>query len=94
MVWPFGVVGVLSEGNPVAMGCFSIALRVLPVESCTPTQRGVVPVPVARGQEVRPVEVLLACIASDVSGLGDRIALVSGSHDLVRGAHRAVSWVL
>ena len=94
MVWAFWVVRVFGQGDPVLMRCGAVTLRVLPVESGPATQREVVPVRVARGQEASLVEDVLACIAPRVSGVGNGITLVSGSQDLARGPHALVESLL
>jgi hypothetical protein len=83
----FGLVGVLGQGDPIVMRCISITLGVLSVERGTATQRQLLARCRSGGQEVRPIEMLLAGITANVSRIRNRITHVSGGQDLVRCLH-------
>ena len=75
----------LSQGHPIAPGCFAVFLRALAIESRGSTLRPVVAVFTIGSQELGLVEVVLTPVGSTVTTIGDGVPLVSGCQDLLGG---------
>jgi hypothetical protein len=76
---------VLSQGHPIATGCYAVILREPAIESRGSTLRPVVSVFTIGSKELGEVEVVLTPVGGTVSSIGEGIPLVSGSQDLLGG---------
>ncbi|MGH3477805.1 MAG: hypothetical protein ACRDQD_13295 [Nocardioidaceae bacterium] len=75
----------MSQGHPIAPGCFAVFLRVLAIQSRGSTLRPVVAVFTIGSQELSLVEVVLTPVGSKITSIGEGIPLVSGCQDLLGG---------
>ena len=83
----FGV--VLCQSKPIVMGCRAVVLRVPAVEIGVAAFGPIaaVAVFVFRGQQSGEIEIVLALLGGNISGIGGGVTLVGGVEDLLGGIH-------
>ena len=75
----------LSQGHPIAPGCFAVFLRVLAIQSRGSTLRPVVAVFTIGRQKLGKVEGVVMPVGREVAFVGEGIPLVGGGQDLLDG---------